>query len=133
MPVPTQSAPPKQTPPLTRTPAPAPPPVAPQATASTRTSTPPSPVAKPAAAPPAGREITEAQAEDILRGYIVSRDYYQLGADCTGIASQGYKNRGYTIDVVDRCGPRGRLGRWRVDTVTREIFVEKPDGRYLRP
>ena len=87
--------------------------------------------------PPVSRattsEITESQAEDVLRGYITSRDYYGVGADCVGVASQGYKNRGYTIDVVDRCGDRGRLGRWRVDTLTREVFVEKRDGRYLRP
>ena len=79
-------------------------------------------------------EITESQGEDIVLRYVTSRDYYGLGsADCVGAVSQGYKNRGYAIDVVDRCGDRGRVGRWRVDSVTREVFVEKADGRYLRP
>ena len=129
VPVPTPAVPQNQTPPLIRKPAPVPTP----ATGTDRTATTTSSANRSTVTPPGTREITESQAEDVLRGYIVSRDYYQLGADCTGIASQGYSNRGYTIDVVDRCGSRGRLGRWRVDTVTREIFVQKADGRYLRP
>lgn len=96
---------------------------------------------QPAAAPPrppqtsaaAAKELSESQAEDVVREYIASRDYYRVGADCVGAASQGYRNRGYTIDVVDRCGDRGRLGRWRVDSVTREVFVRNADGRYLAP
>ena len=94
---------------------------------------------RPAARPPqtssaAAGEITDSQAEDVLRNFVVSRDYYQLGsAECVGTVVQGYKNRGYAIDVVDRCGDRGRVGRWRVDSLTREVFVQKADGRYLRP
>ena len=69
-----------------------------------------------------------------MRDYVTSRDYYRFGsADCIGAVSQGYKNRGYAIDIVDRCGDHGRLGRWRIDSVTREVFVERADGRYLRP
>ena len=139
----------------------APPAMIPQQTTPPQTTTtavlvPPAPIPPPAAAPvpvrrprppaappaapsaetstAAANEITESQAEDVLLNFVTSRDYYQAGsADCIGTVGQGYKNRGYAIDVVDRCGDRGRLGRWRVDSVTRELFVEKSDGRYLRP
>ena len=94
----------------------------------------PPPVARPSETSTASAsEITESQAEDIVRQYVASSDYYGTSADCVGASSQGYKNRGYVIHIVDRCGDRGRLGRWRVDSVTREVFVQKADGRYLRP
>ena len=93
------------------------------------------PVARPRITPPApaAGEVSESEAEDVVRQYVTSSDYYGTSADCIGTSSQGYKNRGYVIHVVDRCGDRGRLGRWRVDSVTREVFVQKADGRYLRP
>ena len=87
----------------------------------------------PVVATPTGVDITEAEAENLLRRFVASRDYYHVDSQCIGTASQGFKNRGYTIDLVDRCGDRGRLGRWRVDSMTREIFVQKGDGRFLRP
>jgi hypothetical protein len=87
----------------------------------------------PTATSAADHEISEDEAVNVLRGYVTSRDYYGLGPTCAGMAGQGYSNAGYTIDVVDRCGDRGRLGRWRVDAKTREVFVQRKDGRYLRP
>lgn len=113
-------------------PAPAPPPAVPVIPVRRQ----PPPIRRPpeTSTMAAAGEITESQGEDIVRDYVTSRDYYGVGsADCVGAVSQGYKNRGYAIDIVDRCGDRGRLGRWRVDSVTREVFVQRADGRYLRP
>jgi len=87
------------------------------------------------AAPPpsAGTgEIDESEAVSTLRGYLVTRNYYQTGAGCLTVSSEGYSNVGYTLSVRDRCGSRS-LGRWRVDAKTREVFRQQEDGRFLRP
>lgn len=78
------------------------------------------------------KEITQSEAESALRSYLASSNYYQLDAGCIGASTTEYRNAGYTIDVRDSCGSRP-LGRWRVDSKTREIFRQRPDGRYLRP
>ena len=109
--------------------APRPPPISSQPPPVT-TPDQPAPTASPA---PSGRPISEDEAAGILRGYVTSNNYYQTTPDCVGIVPMDHENAGYTIDVVDRCGDRGRLGRWRVDEVTREVFVRRADGRYLRP
>ena len=88
-------------------------------------------VTKPAVTKPAG-EISESAAVSTLRGYITSKHYYDTSADCLALSSREYRNAGYTIDVHDSCNSR-LLGRWRVDSKTREIFRQREDGRYLRP
>lgn len=77
-------------------------------------------------------EITEETALEILRSYISSRKYYDVETSCLSVGSRGYANAGYTLEVVDRCADRS-LGRWRVDSKTREVFRQREDGRYLRP
>ncbi len=82
--------------------------------------------------PPPAEEIGVSEAISTLRGFVTSRDYYGVGADCIGVSSLGYQNAGYTLEVRDSCGSR-TLGRWRVDSKTRELFRQLEDGRYLRP
>lgn len=89
-------------------------------------SSPPSP-------PPRRSEIGEPEAIATLRGFLTAREFYKVPADCVTIASRGYRNAGYTLDVVDSCASSRLLGRWRVDSKTREIFRQREDGRYLRP
>lgn len=101
-------------------------------------SDPPPPTTRPAARPtpaparPPSTEITGPQAESTLRGYLTSRKYYDTGPDCVSLSTREYRNAGYTIDVHDSCNSR-LLGRWRVDSKTREVFRQREDGRYLRP
>lgn len=41
---------------------------------------------------------------------------------------------GYTFDVYSRgCDDDRHLGRWRVDSKTREVFVLRKSGKYGRP
>lgn len=93
---------------------------------------PPTPVSRPVAS----AEMTGAQAEATLRGFVTSRNYYGITTECVGIQNRGYENVGYTLEVWDRCAGGGAsrlLGRWRVDARTREVFRQREDGRYLRP
>jgi hypothetical protein len=103
----------------------------------------PAPVAPPVAAPeppPASRatdeRISEGEAVSRVRQYIASRRVYDTSTACTSVRSRGLVNEGYTIEVWDSCGAGGgsrRLGRWRVDVKTGEIFRQRDDGRYLAP
>ena len=78
-------------------------------------------------------EISEAEALDSLRSYIVSRDDYGVASRCLSISSLGYRNAGYGFEAFDRCSGRP-LGRWRVDSEDASgIFLQRRDGRYLRP
>lgn len=77
-------------------------------------------------------EITQPQAEATLRGYIASRAELGVSGDCLAVSPVEYKNRGYTMSAADRCDEKA-LGRWRVDSVTREVFRQQSDGRFLRP
>ncbi len=123
--------PPARTPPSVRTPPPVrtqPPPVRTEPPA-VRTQPPP---ARTTPAPAAAEEISVSDAMATLRSFITSRDYYGSGADCIGVSSLGYRNTGYTLEVRNTCSSR-TLGRWRVDSKTREIFRQHEDGRYLRP
>ncbi|HYR29647.1 MAG TPA: hypothetical protein VEU30_14360 [Thermoanaerobaculia bacterium] len=129
--------PPQPAAPTTTTVAPAPAPAttttaAPPPTRVERPATEPPPMTS--AAPPPSREgeIDEEEAISTLRGYLVTRNYYQTGAGCLTVSSEGYANVGYTLNVRDRCGSRA-LGRWRVDAKTREVFRQRDDGRFLRP
>ena len=83
-------------------------------------------------APQPSGEIVESQAKAVLARYLDARDPYHTPGNCLDVRGTGYSNRGYAFDVLDRCQSR-RLGSWRVDAVTRELFEQKPDGRYLRP
>jgi len=85
-----------------------------------------------ATAPPDQPLISETEAKAILARYVDARDPYHTPGDCLVVRGTGEVNRGYGFDVFDRCRSQ-RLGAWRVDAVTRELFEQKPDGRYLRP
>lgn len=93
----------------------------------------------PAPVPPreTAREMTEDEATAVLRGYITSRSYYPgVSTQCIQLRPSGYRNAGYGYSVWDSCATEGgsrMLGRWRVDSKTREVFVQRDDGRYLRP
>jgi hypothetical protein len=128
----TTPPPPQRTipPPARTTPAPVrTPPAAPPAA--------PSPVPTPAPAPARTGEISDAEAAATLRSYIASNSYYEgVSGDCVQVRSQGYSNVGYTYSVWDGCvsgGGSRMLGRWRVDSKTREVFRQQSDGRFLRP
>nr|MDQ3280298.1 hypothetical protein [Acidobacteriota bacterium] len=133
-PAPTPAAPPVRTttpPPqprvLPRTPTPTPAPV--------RVSPPPAPPPPARTEPVQTGEISEGEAAGTLRGY-AGAFYRDVSGSCLQIRSHGYKNVGYTFSVWDACvegGGSRMLGRWRVDSKTREVFRQREDGRYLRP
>jgi outer membrane biosynthesis protein TonB len=94
---------------------------------------PPPPPAQSTPAP--GQEISEGAASATLRGY-VGGFYREVSGDCLEIRGHGYRNVGYTFSVWNACNEGGgsrMLGRWRVDSKTREVFRQREDGRYLRP
>ena len=130
----TQAPPPQRTPPPVRT---TPPPVR---TVPAPVRTPPAappPATRPAPAPARTGEISDAEGAATLRSYINSNSYYEgVSGDCVQVRSQGYSNVGYTYSVWDGCvsgGGSRMLGRWRVDSKTREVFRQQGDGRFLRP
>lgn len=91
----------------------------------------PVPVPSRAESPREG-EVSEEEAVATLQGFLDARNYYKIDASCVSVSSAGYKNEGYTLDVRDRCESRP-LGRWRVDSKTRELFRQRGDGKYSRP
>jgi outer membrane biosynthesis protein TonB len=95
----------------------------------------PAPAPRPDAQP--SGEISDAEGSNTLRGFITSRTYYDgVSSNCVEIRSLGYRNVGYGYSVWDACVPGGGtrlLGRWRVDSKTREVFRQHDDGRFLRP
>ena len=96
-------------------------------------STPPPPAEGDSPSAGAGSgEISDEEAISTVRGYIVTRNYYNTNAGCIRVSNRGYRNAGYTLDVHDSCEAR-HLGRWRVDARTREVFRQQQDGRFLRP
>ena len=69
-----------------------------------------------------------------VKSFVLSNKSYDVPTDCVDVRSQGYRNVGYTINVLDLCGPQPRsLGHWRVDAVTREVFRQNGSGRFVRP
>lgn len=81
-------------------------------------------------------QISESEAVGIARSYVVSRGVYHVAPDCISVSSQGLVNVGYTVDVWDTCeggGGSRRLGQWRVDAKTGEIFRRDDSGRYREP
>jgi hypothetical protein len=123
--------------PVTR-PAPAQPPVTQPPVTRPQPAPTPAPVQPaPTPAPSAGGEISEGEATNVLRGFITSRNYYDgVSPECVQVRGSGYRNVGYGFTVWDGCvsgGGSRMLGRWRVDSKTREVFRQRDDGRYLRP
>ena len=104
----------------------------------------PPPVAEPApqAEPPDGESpaqepmgISEAEAGAILRRFVTETDYYRVADPCVQVRATGARNDGYGFGVWDACAGAGasrRLGVWRVDARTGEVFVRN-DGKYRRP
>src|SRR5688500_10781317 len=70
-----------------------------------------------------GETIGEEESMSILRGFIGSRGEYGATSDCVSITSEGYRNRGYTLNALNRCDNRS-LGRWRVDTLTGRVYLQ---------
>lgn len=101
-----------------------------------RTQPQPPPAALPRPQPPRA-ELTAAEATATLRNYVRSTRYYGVAAECIRVENNGYRNVGYDLEVWHSCpgssGGARRLGRWRVDSKTREVFRQRDDGRYLRP
>lgn len=126
--------------PVTPTPTPAPrqttPAPAPRQTTPAPAPRQTTPAPAPAPRESAGGEISDSQGANTLRGFITSRDYYDgVEPNCVEIRSLGYRNVGYGYAVWDSCvagGGSRLLGRWRVDSKTREVFVQRGE-RYLRP
>ena len=77
--------------------------------------------------------MSEQQAQRKLADYLSTDNPYDVSADCLSVRSLGYKNVGYTLQVVSRCDGGHALGQWRVDSKTGEIFRQGSDGRYLKP
>ena len=82
--------------------------------------------------PPGEGTIGEADSVSILRGFIGSRAEYGVASECVDISSEGYRNRGYTLNARNRCEDSS-LGRWRVDTLTGKVYLQRRDGRFLSP
>ena len=82
-------------------------------------------------------EISGAEAEATLASYVRSTRYYDVAGECIRVENRGYRNVGYNMEVWHSCpgggGASRLLGRWRVDSKTREVFRQRDDGRYLRP
>ena len=83
-------------------------------------------------------EISEARATERVSEYVRARNYYNLPAECFALRNLGYRNVGYTVEIYSadceqRRGSPELLGRWRVDALTEEIFVENSSGRFVRP
>lgn len=140
--VPAPVPPPAPAPTATQPPAPAPtqtqppPPVQPQPQPRPQPRPVTPPPASPAPAPAPSSEISESEAAATLSSYVRSNNPYDTRGDCLQVRSQGYRNAGYTFSVWDACvsgGGSRMLGRWRVDSKTREVFRQSDDGRYLRP
>lgn len=107
-------------------------------TRSTTTSAPPLSVPQrdsqpqPDTPPRASNEISSDEASSVLASYLGNHDMYGVDAHCLSVTNLGYRNVGYTLEVRDTCASR-TLGRWRVDSKTREVFRQSEDGRFLKP
>jgi hypothetical protein len=95
------------------------------------------PAPRPEPRPAASAEISESEATSVLRGHLAGSNPYEgVSSSCMQLRSLGYRNVGYTFAAWDTCvegGGSRMLGRWRVDSKTREVFRQRDDGRYLRP
>jgi hypothetical protein len=135
VPVPvTRPAPVPVTRPAVQPPRPTPQPV-PQPSPQSRPAPPPAPAPQPASS--SDGQLDEQGAIIRLRSFIAQSNPYDVPARCLDISSLGFSNRGYTLQVSQgTCGGSAAartLDRWRVDTLTREVFRQRSDGRFLRP
>lgn len=80
---------------------------------------------------PGSGEISGRTAVGLLDAYLGENNPYDVDLRCLSISNAGYRNVGYTLTVRDSCEGK-RLGQWRVDSKTREIFRQR-DGRFVRP
>jgi hypothetical protein len=77
-------------------------------------------------APAPRREFSESDAISRLRVYLTSYDPYDVPRDCLSVRSDGYRDGGYALEVVDHCAAQPEaLGRWRVDAVTHAISRQR--------
>jgi hypothetical protein len=67
-----------------------------------------------------GALISEAEATMLLR-----RHFVNIKPECVAILSDGYRDGGYMMNVVNRCD-HTRLGRWRVDGRTKAVTAASP-------
>lgn len=81
---------------------------------------------------PGQEEISDEEAVATLQGFLDARNFYDIDDSCLSVRSLGYQNAGYTLEATDRCEGRS-LGRWRVDSKTRELYRQRSDGKYRRP
>jgi hypothetical protein len=70
-----------------------------------------------------GALINEAEATMLLR-----RHFTNIKSECVAILSDGYRDGGYLMNVVNGCD-HTRLGRWRVDGRTKAITPASPASR----
>lgn len=80
-------------------------------------------------------EMDASTAQRRLASFISESRYYGGDSSCVSISSRGYANRGYTLEArASGCaGQPDRVERWRVDSLSGEIFRQRADGRFLRP
>jgi hypothetical protein len=86
--------------------------------------------------PPPPGAIPAGEALRITTRWLQARDYYPVSDGCLEARDALYLNRGFTMNVVDRCAPDGGtrpLGRWRVDGFSRELSVQDSRGRFVVP
>ena len=67
-----------------------------------------------------GALISEAEATMLLR-----RHFVNIKSECVAILSDGYRDGGYMMNVVNGCD-HTRLGRWRVDGRTKAVTAASP-------
>jgi len=70
-----------------------------------------------------GALISEAEATMLLR-----RHFTNIKSECVAILSDGYRDGGYMMNVVNACD-HTRLGRWRVDGKTKAVTPASPASR----
>jgi hypothetical protein len=70
-----------------------------------------------------GATLSEPEAILLLR-----RHFTAVKTECIAILGNGYRDGGYHMTVVNSCDGT-RLGRWRVDGVTKAVTPASPDGR----
>jgi hypothetical protein len=67
-----------------------------------------------------GALVSEVEATMLLR-----RHFVNIKSECVAILSDGYRDGGYMMNVVNGCD-HTRLGRWRVDGKTKAVTAASP-------
>lgn len=93
------------------------------------------PASQPVPKPPA---VSETSAMQILRSWITTRNVYPADSACFQVRSLGLKNAGYTAEAIagDCNAERAAgsvIGKWRVDAITGDVYVQNARGRYVSP